>query len=174
MAVGSEKDRQPAWEAGACRGQSAFDPRRPILEPEVRHGGGRYHNQGLTVVIEAEGSTPDLQNLLVLNSNRSTPNSLHQIVSLGISPNVNGSSWPKGRSRRGRRMNRFRRRSFQWIHRAPLRSIRRDSRSNIHARNCGVWATDAEVIAFASRPVWPTVDLMFPAAGGRLFWPSPT
>jgi microcystin degradation protein MlrC len=56
------------------------------LEPEVRHGGGRYFNQGLTVVIEAEGSTRDLPNLLVLNSERSTPNSLHQIISLGIYP----------------------------------------------------------------------------------------
>jgi len=56
------------------------------IEPEVRHGGGRYFNQGLTVVIEAEGSTRDMPNLLVLNSRRSTPNSLHQIISLGIYP----------------------------------------------------------------------------------------
>jgi microcystin degradation protein MlrC len=56
------------------------------METEVRHGGGRYFSQGLTAVIEVEGSTRELSNLLVLNSNRSTPNSLHQIVSLGIYP----------------------------------------------------------------------------------------
>jgi microcystin degradation protein MlrC len=56
------------------------------IEHEVRHGGGRYFNQGLTAVIEVEGSTRDDKNLLVLNSNRSSPNSLHQIISLGIYP----------------------------------------------------------------------------------------
>ncbi|HZT31937.1 MAG TPA: M81 family metallopeptidase [Bryobacteraceae bacterium] len=56
------------------------------IETEVRHGGGRYFDQGLTAVIEVEGSTPDLLNLLVLNSHRVTPDSLQQIVSLGIYP----------------------------------------------------------------------------------------
>ncbi len=37
-------------------------------------------------MIEVEGSTPDLLNLLVLNSHRVTPDSLQQIVSLGIYP----------------------------------------------------------------------------------------
>jgi microcystin degradation protein MlrC len=85
MAVGGKTDNlhgKPVRVAGKVRSIHGGQ----YLEPEVRHGGGRYHNQGLTVVIEAEGSTPDLQNLLVLNSNRSTPNSLHQIVSLGIYP----------------------------------------------------------------------------------------
>ncbi len=56
------------------------------VETEVRHGGGRYFNQGTTAVIEVEGSTPDHLNLLVLNSRRVTPDSLQQIISLGIYP----------------------------------------------------------------------------------------
>lgn len=56
------------------------------FEPEVRHGGARYHSQGLTAVIAVEGSTRDLASLLVLTSERSSPNSLHQLISLGIYP----------------------------------------------------------------------------------------
>jgi microcystin degradation protein MlrC len=56
------------------------------METEIRHGGGRYFNQGLTAVIEAEGSTPDSKNLLVLTTRRASPNSMHQIISLGIYP----------------------------------------------------------------------------------------
>ncbi len=56
------------------------------IEPEVRHGGGRYYDRGLTAVIEAEGSTRDLENLLVLTTRRSSPNSLHQLISCGIYP----------------------------------------------------------------------------------------
>lgn len=56
------------------------------IETAVRHGGGRYWNLGHTAVIEAEGSTRDLSNYLVVTSERSSPNSIHQIVSLGIYP----------------------------------------------------------------------------------------
>ena len=56
------------------------------IETAVRHGGGRYWNLGHTAVIEAEGSTRDLANYLVVTSERSSPNSIHQIVSLGIYP----------------------------------------------------------------------------------------
>jgi microcystin degradation protein MlrC len=56
------------------------------IEPEVRHGGGRYFDRGLTAVIEAEGSTRDLENLLVITTRRSSPNSLHQLISCGIYP----------------------------------------------------------------------------------------
>jgi microcystin degradation protein MlrC len=56
------------------------------IETETRHGGGRYFDQGLTAVIEVEGSTPDVLNLLVLNSRRTVPFSIHQLVSLGIYP----------------------------------------------------------------------------------------
>lgn len=56
------------------------------IETAVRHGGGKYWNSGHTAVIEAEGSTRDLSNYLVVTSERSSPNSIHQIVSLGIYP----------------------------------------------------------------------------------------
>ncbi len=56
------------------------------IETEVRHGGGRYHDMGLSAVIEVEGSTRDLPNLLLLTSRRSSPNSLHQLISCGIYP----------------------------------------------------------------------------------------
>jgi microcystin degradation protein MlrC len=56
------------------------------IETEVRHGGGRYHSMGLTAVIEAEGSTRDDKNFLVVTTQRSSPNSIHQIVNLGIYP----------------------------------------------------------------------------------------
>ncbi|MBL8174505.1 MAG: M81 family metallopeptidase [Bryobacterales bacterium] len=85
MPVGGKTDSmhgQPVRVRGTVR--SLHDGK--YMETEVRHGGGRYHSQGLTAVIEVEGSTMDVKNLLVLNSERSTPNSLHQIVSLGIYP----------------------------------------------------------------------------------------
>jgi microcystin degradation protein MlrC len=56
------------------------------IETEVRHGGGRYHSLGLAAVIEADGSTRDDKNFLVVTTARSSPNSIHQIVSLGIYP----------------------------------------------------------------------------------------
>jgi microcystin degradation protein MlrC len=56
------------------------------IENEIRHGGGRYFSLGPTAVIEVEGSTRDDKNLLVLTTRRSSPNSIHQIVSLGIYP----------------------------------------------------------------------------------------
>ena len=49
-------------------------------ETEPRHGGQRYHNQGLTTVIAVDGS------LVVLTSRRQTPFSLQQLLSLGINP----------------------------------------------------------------------------------------
>jgi microcystin degradation protein MlrC len=57
-----------------------------FFEPEVRHGGGRYFSQGLTAVIAVDESTPEQPSLLVLNSRRTSPNSLHQLISLGIYP----------------------------------------------------------------------------------------
>ncbi len=56
------------------------------LETEVRHGGGRYFDLGHAAVIQVEGSTPDDQNLLLLTTRRSSPNSLHQLISVGIYP----------------------------------------------------------------------------------------
>ena len=41
---------------------------------------------GHTAVIEVEGSTPDLSNLLLLTNRPTTPNSLNQLVSNGVFP----------------------------------------------------------------------------------------
>ncbi len=56
------------------------------VEPEVRHGGRRYMSLGHCAVLEVEGSTPDLPNLILLTQQRTSPNSLHQIISVGIYP----------------------------------------------------------------------------------------
>ncbi len=56
------------------------------IETEVRHGGGKYWDNGLSAVIAAEDSTRDLENLLLLTTLRSSPNSIHQLVSCGIYP----------------------------------------------------------------------------------------
>lgn len=57
-----------------------------FLETEIRHGGDRYLDQGLTAVIEVEGSTRDVQNLLMLTTKRQTPFSLHQLIGFGVYP----------------------------------------------------------------------------------------
>ena len=56
------------------------------VEPEVRHGGGRYWDMGHTAVIHVVGSTLDMPNLLLLTARRSSPNSLHQLISNGVYP----------------------------------------------------------------------------------------
>jgi microcystin degradation protein MlrC len=56
------------------------------VELEVRHGGGRYKSMGPTSVIEVEGSTRDLPNLLLLTNSPTSPNSLHQLISNGVYP----------------------------------------------------------------------------------------
>ncbi len=56
------------------------------IETEVRHGGGRYNDMGLTAVVEVEGSTPDMPSILLLTSHPSSPNSLHQLISNGVYP----------------------------------------------------------------------------------------
>ncbi|MBI1896916.1 MAG: M81 family metallopeptidase [Acidobacteria bacterium] len=57
-----------------------------FLETQPRHGGHRYYDQGLTAVIEVEGSTRDLPSLLMLTTRRQVPFSLHQLISCGIYP----------------------------------------------------------------------------------------
>lgn len=51
-----------------------------FIETEPRHGGQRYHNQGLTTVVAVEDSR------VVMTSRRQTPFSLQQLYSLGIDP----------------------------------------------------------------------------------------
>jgi len=55
-------------------------------ETERRHGGQRYWDQGLTAVIEVGRSTSRRGGLLVLNSRRTSPDSIHQITCVGIQP----------------------------------------------------------------------------------------
>ena len=53
-------------------------------ERQRRHGGGRLHNQGLTAVLRVPCGPGE--GLLVLNSNRQPPMSIHQITCAGIAP----------------------------------------------------------------------------------------
>ena len=55
-------------------------------ETERRHGGGRYFNQGLTAVLEVGKLSSGCRGLLILNSCRTSPNSIHQITCVGIQP----------------------------------------------------------------------------------------
>lgn len=73
---------QPARVTGRVRSLHAGR----YVEPEVRHGGQRYWSNGHTAVIEVTGSTPDELSLLVVTEERSSPNSLHQLISCGIYP----------------------------------------------------------------------------------------
>ena len=85
MAVGGKTDNahgKPVRIRGRVRSLHSGD----YIETEVRHGGGRYHQLGISAVIEVAGSTKDLQNLLLVTTERSSPNSLHQIISCGIYP----------------------------------------------------------------------------------------
>jgi microcystin degradation protein MlrC len=83
--VGGKTDKlhgDPVTVRGMVR--SLHDGR--FWETEIRHGGQRYYDQGLTAVIEVEGSTRDLQNFLMLTTRRQVPFSIHQLVSCGIYP----------------------------------------------------------------------------------------
>jgi len=57
-----------------------------FIEPAVRHGGGRYWDMGVSAVIELEGSTIDMPNLILLTPKRIIPFSLNQLISVGIYP----------------------------------------------------------------------------------------
>ncbi|MBK9169947.1 MAG: M81 family metallopeptidase [Bryobacterales bacterium] len=85
MAVGGKTDKLHG-EPVRIRGKVKSMHEGEYIEPEVRHGGGRYRSNGHTAVIEVEGGTRDLPNLLLLTGQRSSPNSLHQLISVGIYP----------------------------------------------------------------------------------------
>ena len=55
-------------------------------ETERRHGGGRNIDQGLPAVVAVEAGEPGKGGLLLLNSVRAMPNSIHQITCVGIQP----------------------------------------------------------------------------------------
>lgn len=85
LAVGGKTDKMhgdPVMIRGKVK--SLHDGK--FVETEVRHGGYRYWDAGLTAVIEVEGSTADVPNLVVLNTNRTVPLSIHQLVSVGVYP----------------------------------------------------------------------------------------
>lgn len=55
-------------------------------ETERRHGGARYGDAGLSAVVEVNRTAPGKGGLLVLNSKRTPPMSIHQLTSVGIVP----------------------------------------------------------------------------------------
>ena len=62
-----------------------------FIETEPRHGGQKYHNQGLTAVVELalpHRNREPASTLVVLTSRRQTPFSLQQLLSLGIEPSA--------------------------------------------------------------------------------------
>jgi microcystin degradation protein MlrC len=86
-----------ARQVGGCSQSSATKPvevkgkvrslhEGNFIETAVRHGGQRYWQMGHCAVIEQEHSTRDDLNLLLLTSKRSSPFSLHQLISCGIYP----------------------------------------------------------------------------------------
>lgn len=85
FAVGGKRDNFHG-EPVQIRGRVKLLNDGKYFEPEVRHGGTQNFDQGLTAVIEVEGSTRDLPNLLMLTTERQNPNSLHQLISNGIYP----------------------------------------------------------------------------------------
>lgn len=55
-------------------------------ERAARHGGVRWHNQGLSAVIEFQPQPTMQASYLVLTTEREAPMSLHQLTSVGIDP----------------------------------------------------------------------------------------
>jgi microcystin degradation protein MlrC len=85
MAVGGKTDKFHGSPV-RVRGRVKSLHEGKYVETEIRHGGGRYWDMGHTAVITVEGSTLDLPSLLVVTMERSSPNSLHQLISNGIYP----------------------------------------------------------------------------------------
>ncbi len=55
-------------------------------ESEVRHDGQRYHDQGLSALLEIGGAPVEQASFLLLTSRRQTPFSLQQLLSVGLQP----------------------------------------------------------------------------------------
>ena len=55
-------------------------------ESEVRHDGQRYHDQGLSALLEIGGAPDEQASFLLLTSRRQTPFSLQQLLSVGLQP----------------------------------------------------------------------------------------
>ena len=82
LSVGGKTDRRHGKPV-PIRGRVRLIHDGHFVETEPRHGGQKYHNQGLTAVVEL--ATPH-RALVVLTSRRQTPFSLHQLLSLGVQP----------------------------------------------------------------------------------------
>lgn len=83
MNVGGKSDKlhgEPVHIRGTV--QLIYDGQ--YVETAVRHGGRRYLDQGLTAVVQVEGSELEMPNLVLLNSKRHTPFSTGQLASAGI------------------------------------------------------------------------------------------
>ena len=83
--VGGKRDRlhgEPVEVSGCvkCLHDGRYE------ESEARHGGQRYHDQGLTALLEIGGSTDEKASFLLLTSQRQTPFSLQQLLSVGLQP----------------------------------------------------------------------------------------
>ena len=52
----------------------------------MRHDGQRYHDQGLTALLETGGPRCESSSYLLLTSRRQTPFSLQQLLSVGLEP----------------------------------------------------------------------------------------
>ena len=82
LSVGGKTDRRHGKPV-PIRGRVRLIHDGHFVETEPRHGGQKYHNQGLTAVVEL--ASPH-RALVVLTSRRQTPFSLHQLFSLGVQP----------------------------------------------------------------------------------------
>jgi microcystin degradation protein MlrC len=79
LEVGGKADNQHG-DPVPIRGNVRLIHDGQFIETQPRHGGQRYHDQGLTTVVAVGDS------LVVLTSQRQTPFSLQQLLSLGIDP----------------------------------------------------------------------------------------
>ena len=79
LAVGGKTDNTHG-DPVAIQGKVRLIHDGQFIETQPRHGGQRYHNQGVTTVVAVEDS------LVVLTSRRQTPFSLQQLFSLGVDP----------------------------------------------------------------------------------------
>lgn len=86
VGAGGSFDEEVGGEPVPIKGVVRSLHRGRYIEPEVRHGGQRYWDMGHAAVIEVDGSTPDELNLLIVTARRSSPDSLHQLISCGIYP----------------------------------------------------------------------------------------
>ena len=85
LAVGGKRDSlhgQPVTVSG--RVKCLHDGR--YEENEVRHDGQRYHDQGLTALLELGDPPAERASYLLLTSRRQTPFSLQQLLSVGLQP----------------------------------------------------------------------------------------